>query len=166
MDLLLNNLVGWAHATGKVRILSDGTPWRPIVHVEDIARAFAAVLGAPVSAIHKQVFNVGVDKENYQVRDLADIVRDVVPNCEVEYAGGTSDARDYRVSFAKISRDLPGYTPKWNARTGAEDLYAEYQRNGMPLSEVQGGCNYTRLKRLRHLMDSGALDNDFRWVKK
>lgn len=166
MDLLLNNLVGWAFATGKVRILSDGTPWRPIVHVEDIAGAFAAVLAAPRSAVHKQVFNVGADGENYQVKDLAEIVREVAPNCSVEYAcNGTRDERDYRVSFAKLPRLVPGFAPKWTARSGAQDLFAAYQRVGLELKELQDGRKYTRLRQLRHLVESGALDSDFRWVK-
>lgn len=166
MDLVLNNLVGWAVTTGKVRILSDGTPWRPIVHVEDIARAFAAVLSAPREAVHNQVFNVGVDRENYQVKDLAEIVRDVVPNCEVEIAGnGTRDERDYRVCFKKLPRRVPDFKPKWTAYSGAKDLFEAFQRVGLEVDEVRGGCKYTRLRRLRYLMESGALDSDFRWVR-
>ncbi len=165
MDLVLNNLVGWAVTTGKVRILSDGTPWRPIVHVEDIARAFAAVMSAPREAVHNQVFNVGVDSENYQVKELAEIVRDVVPNCEVEIAGnGTRDERDYRVSFKKLPRLVPDFQPKWTAHSGAVALYEAFQDVGLAPEEVRGGCKYTRLRRLRYLMESGALDTDFRWV--
>jgi nucleoside-diphosphate-sugar epimerase len=162
-DIVLNNLVCWACTTGKIRIMSDGTPWRPIVHVEDIVAAFAAALVAPRESIHNQAFNVGVDGENYQVRELADIVKAVVPNCEVEYAGqGGPDPRNYRVNFARITNELPGFEPKWNARKGAEQLYEAFQHFGMTTDEFNSR-KYTRLKQLRYLLDNDRLDNTLRW---
>jgi nucleoside-diphosphate-sugar epimerase len=118
--VVLNNLVCWAHTTGRIRIMSDGTPWRPIVHVQDIARAFATALMAPREVIHNQAFNVGANGENYQVRELAEIVRATVPRCTVEYAAGAGpDPRSYRVDFGKLSRTFPDLRPQWNAAFGA-----------------------------------------------
>jgi len=163
-DLVLNNLVCWAHTTGKVRILSDGTPWRPIVHVEDIANAFAAALVAPREAIHNQAFNVGVNGENYQIRDLAEIVQETVPGCSVEYAGqGEPDQRSYRVDFSKLARTLD-FKPRWNARLGAQELYLALRRIGLSVEDFQGQ-KYIRLKRLKYLLDAGYLDGTLRWTK-
>jgi len=162
-DLVLNNLAGWAFTTGRIRIMSDGTPWRPLVHVEDIARAFSAALAAPVETIHNQAFNVGVDGENYQVRDIAESVRAALPGSVVEYAGNASpDARDYRVDFGKIRQLLPAFTPVWNASRGAADLIEQFRRNRMTASEFQGP-RFTRLARLRTHLESGALDGELRW---
>ena len=162
-DVVLNNLVCWAHTTGRVRIMSDGTPWRPIVHVEDIARAFAAVLAAPREAVHNEAFNVGANEENYQVRDLAEIVRQTVDGCEVEYASdGGPDPRSYRVSFDKLARAVPDFRPAWNARRGAEELYAAVKGAGLTLEDFQGR-KYIRLAQLRHLLDEELLDGTLRW---
>lgn len=162
-DVVLNNLVGWAYTTGKVRILSDGTPWRPIVHVEDIAHAFAAVLVAPQEAIQNQAFNVGVNGENYQVRDLAEIVREIVPGCEVEYAGQAgSDPRNYRVDFSKLATTISSFKPKWNAKLGAEELYSTFHKLGLTLEDFQGR-KYIRIGQLKHLLNTEALDNTLRW---
>ena len=162
-DVVLNNLVCWAYTTGRVRIMSDGTPWRPIVHIEDIAQAFAAALVAPREAIYNEAFNVGVNSENYQVRDLAEIVQEIVPGCEVEYAGkGGPDPRDYRVDFTKIERALPSFKPKWNARRGAEELYAACREVHLQLEDFQGR-KFIRLKQLRHLLDEGQLDETLRF---
>ncbi len=163
IDVVLNNLTAWAHCTGKVRIMSDGTPWRPLVHVEDICRAALAALEAPREAVHNQAFNVGVDEENYQVKDLAEIVRATVPGCSIEYAPGASaDRRDYRVDFSKIRRALPGFQPRWNARLGAAQLESAFSLNRFGMADLQGR-RYTRLLQLRHLMDAGALDSELRW---
>ncbi len=165
LDLLLNNLVGWAHTTGKIRIMSDGTPWRPVVHVEDISRAFAAVLTAPREAVHNQAFNVGRDRENYQVKEVAEIVRQAIPGCTIEYADrGGPDPRDYRVSFSKLARNVPGFKPQWNAYEGAKELYAAFQRNGLRAADLEGGRKYNRLPQLRHLLESRVLDDDLRWA--
>ena len=162
-DLVLNNLVGWASLRGRIRIKGDGTAWRPIAHVQDISRAFVAVLDAPRSSVHGQVFNVGVKGENYQVRDLAAIVQDVAPGCIVEYAQGhNSDPRNYQVDFSKLYRKVPGYHPAWNARLGAEELYQFYQRSSMTIKDLEGP-NFVRLKRLEQLQDAQELDPTLRW---
>ena len=147
-DLVLNNLVAWAYAKGRVHIKSDGTPWRPIVHIEDIARAFLAVLAAPREVIHNQALNVGQTDENYRIRELAEIVRQVVPGSRIEYdpAGGP-DPRCYRVDFAKIHRLLPEFKPQWNARRGTEDLYTAYRTVGLAIEDCEG----PRFKRIDHL---------------
>lgn len=163
VDLVLNNLTAWACTTGKVRILSDGTPWRPLVHIEDICAAFAAALKAPKHKVHGQAFNVGASGENYRVSQLAEIVQAVVPGCEIEYAGRSEpDARNYRVDFSKIEREIPEFRPGWNARKGAEQLFEAYRRQGLRLEDFQGR-KYIRLKHLRGLIDDGLLDGDLRW---
>lgn len=162
-DVVLNNLICWAHTTGKVRIMSDGTPWRPIVHIEDIARACVAILGAPRAAIHNQAFNVGANNENYQVRELAEIVQQTVPGCEVEYASdGGPDPRSYRVSFDKLARALPGFNPAWNARRGAQELYEAVKQAELTLDQFQGR-KFIRLAQLKYLLDEGLLDSTLRW---
>jgi nucleoside-diphosphate-sugar epimerase len=163
VDLVLNNLVGWALTTGRVRILSDGTPWRPLVHVRDIARATAAVLGAPADVVHGQAFNVGADSENYQVRDLAEIVRDAVGDCEIEYAGtGDPDPRSYRVDFGKYARAFPDAPLTWTAQAGASEIADAYRAAGMTLDLFEGS-RYTRLKQLERLLESDRLDHSLRW---
>jgi nucleoside-diphosphate-sugar epimerase len=164
-DVVLNNLVCWAHTTGRIRLLSDGSAWRPIVHVEDIARTFAAVLAAAREVIHNEAFNVGANGENYQVRDLAEIVRGVVPGCSVEYAdGAVSDPRSYRVDFGKLRRAFPDLEIRWNASLGAKDLYAALQEAGVSLADFQGRT-YIRLAQIKHLLDRGRLDPTLRWTR-
>jgi nucleoside-diphosphate-sugar epimerase len=164
-DVVLNNLVCWAHTTGRIRIMSDGTPWRPIVHVQDISRAFAAVLAAPRASIHNQAFNVGANGENYQVRELAEIVRDTVPGCTIEYAAGAGpDPRSYRVDFGKLSRTFPDFKPQWNASFGAKDLYAALQEAHVTLEDFQGR-KYIRLAQIKHLLGLGRLDDALRWAR-
>lgn len=164
-DVVLNNLVCWAHTTGRIRIQSDGTPWRPIVHVLDISRAFAAVLAAPRDAIHNQAFNVGANGENYQVREIAEIVRATVAGCTVEYAEGAGpDPRSYRVDFSKLMRTFPDFRPQWNASFGAKDLYDALQEAGVTLADFQGR-RFIRLAQIRHLLDHGRLDRDLRWAR-
>jgi nucleoside-diphosphate-sugar epimerase len=162
-DVVLNNLICWAYTTGKVRIMSDGTPWRPIVHIEDISNAFAAALVAPQEAIHNQAFNVGANEENYQVRDLAEIVRETVPGCVVEYAeDGGPDPRSYRVDFTKLTQMLPDFKPKWNARLGAQELYDAVSAARLTAEEFQNR-KFTRLVQFKYLLDSGRLDETLRW---
>lgn len=164
LDLVLNNLVGWAITTGKVRLLSDGTPWRPIVHIEDISRAFVAVLRAPREKVHDEAFNVGRTEANYRIMELAEIVAETVPDTEVEIAAGAGpDLRCYRVDCGKIERLLPDFRPEWNARRGARELYDAYQRFGMSEETFQGP-RYVRLKHLEGLMGEGRLASDLRWV--
>ena len=163
VDLVLNNLVGWAHTTGKVRILSDGTPWRPVVHIEDISRAALALLEAPDDAVRGEAFNVGAPSENHQVRDLAEIVRETVPDCELEYAGsGDPDPRSYRVDFSKFARTFPDVPMKWTARKGAQELLAAYRSIDLTLDDFESE-RFIRLKRLKRLLDAGELDSDLRW---
>jgi nucleoside-diphosphate-sugar epimerase len=164
-DVVLNNLVCWAHTTGRIRLMSDGSAWRPIVHVEDIARAFAAALVAPREAIHNQAFNVGASGENYQVRGLAEIVRSTVPGCSVEYAKEAgADPRSYRVDFSRLARTFPELSPLWNASAGAKDLYAALQDAEVTLADFQGR-RYIRLAQIKHLMGLGLLDATLRWVQ-
>ena len=138
-DLVLNNLVAWAVTTGKVLLKSDGSAWRPVVHVEDLARAFVAVLKAPSERVHDRVFNVGQTAENHRVVELARIVADAVPGCRLEsVAEPTKDARGYRVSCDAIRRALPDYRPRWNAALGAKQLYEAYLRHGVTPQEFEG----------------------------
>jgi nucleoside-diphosphate-sugar epimerase len=163
VDLVLNNLVGWAFTTGKVKIMSDGTPWRPLIHIEDMSRAVLAVLSADPEAISGQAFNVGRSEENYQVRDLAEIVEETVGDCEIEYAGnGDPDPRSYRVDFTRFDETFPDAGLRWNARDGARELVDAYREIGLTLDEFEGD-RYIRLKHLRLLLDRGDLDPELRW---
>jgi nucleoside-diphosphate-sugar epimerase len=163
-DLVLNNLVAWAHATGRVHVKSDGSPWRPLVHVEDIARAFLAVLTAPRHAVHNQALNVGHSAENYRVRELAEIVRDVVPGSRVDYArDGGPDPRCYRVDFGKIARVLPDFKPQWTVRRGAEQLSEAYRHAGLRVEDYEGP-RFKRIDQLKQLMAAGRVDGSLRWT--
>jgi nucleoside-diphosphate-sugar epimerase len=163
-DIVVNNLVGHAFTTGKVLLQSDGTPWRPLVHHQDISAAFLAVLEAPRQAVHGQAFNVGRTSENYRIRQVAEMVAEVVPRCEVAFAQGASaDARDYRVDFGKIERQLPGWKPRFTLRQGIEELYAAYKAAGLTSDEFLGP-RYYRLKTIRGLLERGALDGRLRRV--
>jgi nucleoside-diphosphate-sugar epimerase len=162
-DLVLNNLVAWALTTGKVFIKSDGSPWRPIVHIEDISRAFIAVLEAPTEAIHNEAFNIGRNEDNYQIRELADIVKETVPNCEIEYdPEGGPDKRCYRVNSDKVMKTLPNFQPQWNARKGAQELYNTYTKVGLTLEEFEG-VKYKRIAHIKYLIGQGLLDTKLRW---
>lgn len=162
-DIVLNNLVAWAYTTGKVFIKSDGTAWRPIVHIEDISRAFLAALAAPREVVHNQAFNVGINAENYRIRELADIVRETVPGCEIQYAkDGEPDKRTYRVDFSKIYRVLPAFQPQWTARRGAQELLAAYQEIGLTVDEFEGQ-RYKRIDHIKGLLHTNLLAADLRW---
>jgi nucleoside-diphosphate-sugar epimerase len=164
-DIVVNNLTGVALTTGKVLLQSDGTPWRPLVHIGDIINAFLAALSAPVDAIHNQAFNIGRTEENYQIRQVANLVAEIVPNCEVSIAAGASaDIRDYKVSFKKAETKLPGYKPRWTVRTGIEELYEAYKRAGLT-KEVFLGPKYYRLKTVRSLQERGLLDSELRLTR-
>ena len=164
LDIVLNDLVAAAFTTGRIYIKSDGTPWRPIVHIRDIIGAVVAVLGAPRSLVHNQTLNVGRNDENFRIRELAEIVSGVVPNCRIEYApGGGPDLRCYRVSFDKINRLLPTFQPQWNARKGAQELYDAYRRMKLTAADVEAG-RYVRLKEVRRLQDNRLLDSSLRWI--
>jgi len=165
-DLVLNNLVAWAVTTGRILIKSDGTPWRPIVHIEDISRAFLAVLNAPTDSIHCEAFNVGSSEENYQIRDLAELVNEIVPGCQVEYAkDGGPDTRCYRVDFSKINKVLPEFKPSWNARKGAIQLYQAIQQFGLRLEDFEGP-RFKRISHIQQLLNNGQLDATLRWREK
>jgi nucleoside-diphosphate-sugar epimerase len=157
--------VAWAFTTGRVHIKSDGISWRPIVHVEDIARAFIAVLRAPRQLVHNQAFNVGHTEENYRVRELAEIVEWTVPGCRIEYAKDAEpDKRSYRVDCSKIMRTMPDFKPQWDAQLGVEELYAAYQKIGLTLEEFEGP-RYKRIAHLQQLLSSGRLHKTLRWTK-
>jgi len=163
LDIVLNDLVASAYTTGRVHIKSDGTPWRPIVHIRDITAAVLAVLEAPREAIHNQTFNVGQTVENYRVRELAAIVAEIVPGCRVEYApGGGPDKRCYRINCDKIRRVLPSFRPQWTARKGARELYDAYRAVGLTHEEVECG-RYVRISHIQRLMKSGQLDASLRF---
>jgi len=161
-DIVVNNLVGHALTTGKVLLKSDGTPWRPLVHQTDIGRAFVAVLEAPRETVHDQAFNVGRTGENFQIRQVAEMVAAVVPGCEVAFAAGASaDRRDYRVDFSKIENELPGWQPRWRLRQGIEELYEAYRRHGLTEEEFLGS-RYYRLPTIRGLQERGLIGADLR----
>ena len=162
-DLVINNLTAWALTTGLVYLKSDGTPWRPVVHVADIALAYVAALHAPREAIHNEAFNVGTTTENYQIRELAEIVRDIVPNCRIDFAPDAGpDTRCYRVDCNKIARLLHEFKPQWTARRGVEQLYESYRKVGLTLEEFEGE-RYKRIAHVKRLVDEGRLDHELRW---
>ncbi|HEV2117521.1 MAG TPA: NAD(P)-dependent oxidoreductase [Terriglobales bacterium] len=162
-DLVVNNLVGHAYTTGEVLIQSDGTPWRPLVHVEDICNAFIAVLHAPREVVHNQAFNVGRSDENYQIRDLANMVQEVVPGSRIKYAeGGGPDPRCYCVDCGKIASLLPEFHPRWNVRRGMEQLYDAYRRNSLSREQFLGE-KYLRIKHILRLQQQNRLDAQLRW---
>jgi nucleoside-diphosphate-sugar epimerase len=163
-DVVVNNLVGRAFTTGKVMMESDGTPWRPLVHVDDVCSAFLTVLEADREVVHGQAFNVGQTSENYRIRDVAEIVRDVVVGSEVSFAASAGpDSRNYRVNFDKIADALPGWRPTGTVRSGAEELLREYTAHGMSEADLLGP-RYQRLPRIRQRLDAAELDNDLRWT--
>jgi nucleoside-diphosphate-sugar epimerase len=162
-DLVVNNLVGYACTTGDVLIKSDGMPWRPLVHIEDIARAFVAVMEAPRELVHNEAFNVGITSENYRVRDVAEMVAEVVPCSRVTYAGDASpDARNYRVDCNKIRSRLSAFQPRWTVRKGIEQVYQAFCDHGTSAEQFLSS-QFIRLKRIRELQTAGALDQMLRW---
>ena len=165
-DLVVNNLVGLAVATGKVLIKSDGTPWRPLAHIEDISRAFCAVLHAPRELVHNEAFNVGRTSENYRVHEVAAMVEDVVPGSRVVYAeGGGPDVRCYRVNCDKLASVLPEFRPQWTVRRGVEELYEAYRRYGLTLEDFVS-ARFLRLQQVKELQAEGAIDSRLRWRRR
>jgi len=163
-DLVVNNLTGWAFTTGSVYIKSDGTPWRPLVHIEDISRAFLAVLEAPRDKVHGEAFNVGRNEDNHRIRAVADLVEEIVEGSKVTYAAdGGPDKRCYRVDCSKIRETLPAFEPRWDLRRGVEDLYRAYRAAGLRQEDLEGS-RYLRIQHVRRLMDEGRLDADLRWT--
>lgn len=162
-DLVLNNLVAWAFTTGRILIKSDGTPWRPLVHIEDISRAFLAALEGPRERVHNVALNVGRSDQNYQIRELAEIVRQTVPGCSIEYASGAGpDKRCYRVDFSRITEVLPGFRPQWDARRGAKELYDAFRQTDLRMEDFEGP-RFKRIAHIEKLLREKRLDNSLRW---
>lgn len=164
-DLVLNNLVAYACATGQVLIKSDGTPWRPLVHIEDITRAFLATLATPAERVHNQAFNIGQTRENHRVSEVAEVVAQTVPNCHIEYApGGSPDKRCYRVNCDKAKNVLQGFEPQWTIERGAKELYETYKRVRLSVNDFEGP-RYQRIARIKSLLADGALDENLRFTQ-
>lgn len=162
-DVVLNNLSAWAYTTGKVHMKSDGLSWRPIVHIEDISKAVAAVLSASREKIHNQAYNVGINSENYQIRQLAELVYQTIPNCEISFAGDAEpDVRSYRVNFDKYHMDFPDFPLQWNALAGARSIYDSYRRVGLDKDDYEGP-KFKRIAQLKKLIAAGHLDDSMRW---
>ena len=164
-DVVLNNLVAWAFTSGTVLLKSDGTPWRPIVHIEDIARAFLAVLAAPADAVRARALNVGRNDQNFRISEIAQIVKETVPGCEIGFADGAGpDKRNYRADFSRIAEVLPGFQPEWDAWKGAKQLYEAYKAIGIRVEDFEGP-RFRRIDQLKELIASGHLGPDLRWTK-
>jgi nucleoside-diphosphate-sugar epimerase len=162
LDIVVNNLTGIAMTSGEVRLESDGTPWRPLVHIEDISRAFLAVLEAPREVVHDQAFNVGRAEDNVQVRDIAEMVRDVVSGSSLTFAPGAGpDLRNYRVDFAKLEETFPGLGLRWTVRAGVEELAAAYAEHGLTRDEFDS-AQFIRLRRMKLLLAQGLVDDQLR----
>ncbi|MCK9997030.1 MAG: SDR family oxidoreductase [Candidatus Krumholzibacteria bacterium] len=163
-DLVVNNLTAWAFTTGEVHLKSDGSPWRPLVHVEDICRAYISILEADRELVHGKAFNIGTTTENYQIREVAEIVHDVVPNCEIGFAEGAEpDLRCYRVDCNLLALTVRGFKPQWTVRRGVEQLLEAYQRVGLTLDDFEGP-RFKRIGHVKQLLDDGRLDNTLRWT--
>ncbi len=164
-DLVVNNLVGWAYLTGKILLKSDGEAWRPLVHIEDISKAFISVLHAETSKVNNQIFNVGKTEENYRVIDIAKTVNQIVPNSTVEFAEGAEpDKRSYRVDFSKIKTRLPTFKPTWTIKKGVEELYKAFIEYGMKMESLEGPM-FKRVKHLQQLMEKGQVNSTLKWKK-
>ncbi len=162
-DLVVNDLTATALLTGDILMKSDGTPWRPLVHIEDISRAFLAVLDAPLEAVHNQAFNVGSNEQNYQIRDIANLVRECVPGSSIRYAEGAGpDSRCYRVSFDKIRRSLPEFATRWTLHDGICQLRDAYKQYGLQMEDFEGE-RFVRIKRIMGHLDKQHVDSNLRW---
>jgi nucleoside-diphosphate-sugar epimerase len=163
-DLVVNNLSALAWTTRRIAMVSDGTPWRPIVHVLDICRAFRAALEAPREAVHGRVFNVGRTDENYQIREIASTVAHVFPGCEVTFGKTDPDQRSYRVSFDRVATTLPGFSCEWDLTKGATQLHDLFERTGFT-AEMFRQRPFTRIKQLQHLLATSQIDAEFYWTQ-
>lgn len=159
-DIVLNNLAGHAWTSGEVKMTSDGTPWRPLVHVNDICEAILLALEAPREAVHNQIFNVGSDQQNYRIREIAEIVGAAFPNCTVSFGPSGGDNRSYRVSFTKITRHMPQFRCRWTAERGAQQLHDVFAEIGMS-SEIFTYRAFTRLQQLKYLLTTRQIDEKF-----
>jgi len=162
-DIVLNNLAGLAWTTGEIAMNSDGSPWRPLVHGLDIAQAIRRVLTAPEDAVRGQVLNVGSDEQNYQVREIAEVVAEAFPGCTLSFGPPSADNRSYKVSFAKIQQVLPDFACQWDARSGAQQLHDVFERIQLD-EETFTGRGHTRLKQLEHLLSTGQIDAQLFWA--
>lgn len=162
-DLVLNNLSGLAWTTRTIAMISDGSPWRPLVHVADICQAIACVLEAPREAVHGEILNVGDTAQNYRVREIAELVAEAIPGCDLTFGSQGADNRSYRVNFDKIRRHLPEFRCEWDAERGAAELADLFARIGLTRAEFESR-GYTRLKQLEHLIATGQIDRDFYWT--
>ena len=162
-DIVLNNLCGHARTTGKIAMTSDGTPWRPLVHVLDICKAVVCAIEAPTAAIHNEIFNVGSNEQNYQIRDIAAIVAEVFSGCEMTLGPSSGDQRSYRVSFDKIHARLPNFQCDWNARKGVCQLHRLFHLIGLDRDRFEFRA-FTRLSALKHLIDTGQIDAQLFWT--
>lgn len=164
VDLVVNNLIGWAITKGEIRIMSDGSPWRPLIHAEDIARAFIAVIEAPKEKVNGQAFNTGQNDENYQVKDIAEMIGRIISDCKVVMTGEHgSDSRSYRVNFNKIKDTLPNFYPSWNLEQGIKQIYKNYIKLGLDKNRFEGR-SFTRIKQLTYLLDKGKINNELYWL--
>jgi len=164
-DIVLNNLAALAWTTGEIKMTSDGMPWRPLVHVLDICKAVACVLAADRGTVHNQIFNVGDTRQNYRIKEIAEIISEVFPGCSVTFGRNDGDNRSYRVSFDKINSVLPGFECEQDARSGAEQLREIFERLKMS-PEIFNSRSYTRLKQLSYLIQTEQLDDNFFWRDK
>ena len=162
-DLVLNNLSGLAWTKKEINLTSDGSPWRPLIHVEDVCEAFACVLEAPREVVHNQIFNVGKTEENYQIREVAEIVSETFPGCKLTIGNSDGDDRSYKVNFDKIRQAIPAFECKKTLRDGAEDLRKIFEQIDLT-EELFTHRNFTRLKQLNHLITSNQIDDEFYWV--
>ncbi len=164
-DIVLNNLAGLAWTTKEIKMTSDGTPWRPLVHALDISKAIICALEAPRDIVHNQIFNVGDSANNYRVKDIAEFVAEAFPGCKLSFGDNASDNRSYRVSFEKINTILPGFKCDWDARLGAKQLFDVFSQIDMT-EEIFFSRGFTRLKQLEYLIRTQQIDKDFFWAKK
>ncbi|TPE48405.1 NAD-dependent epimerase/dehydratase family protein [Amaricoccus solimangrovi] len=163
-DIVLNNLAGFAHTIGEIRMTSDGSPWRPIVHIEDICQAMLCALTADREAVSGESFNVGADSENYRIREIAEIVAKTFPGCELTIGESGGDTRSYRVSFAKIRAHMPEFETSWTAERGARQLRAMFERIGLT-REMFEAEPFTRLREIKHLRATNQIDPTLYWTK-
>jgi nucleoside-diphosphate-sugar epimerase len=164
-DIVLNNLAGLAWTSKQIKMTSDGTPWRPLVHALDICKAIVCTLEAPRDIVHNQIFNVGDTANNYRVKEIAEIIADIFPDCKLFFGDNGGDNRSYRVSFEKINTILPGFKCDWNARLGAQQLFDLFNQIDMA-EDTFLFRGFTRLKQLEYLIRTEQIDKDFFWNKK
>jgi nucleoside-diphosphate-sugar epimerase len=162
-DIVVNELVGLAVVTGELSLASDGTPWRPFVHIRDISRAMQCCLDAPIDAIHDKVFNVGDTSANYQIRDVAEAIQKVIPGCDITFGDSSGDARNYRADFTRIATELPGFRCDYDLNRGVEELYTVFTQIGLD-EDTLFGRRHRRLKQMDYLMATGQVDDRFRWM--